>query len=106
LDPVSRNRVWATGRRLVADGVTVLLTTQYLEEADQLADEIAVVDQGAVIATGTPAQLKARTGALSLVVRPAHGIDLPTVTAAVAALAAGTPDVRAGVVSAPVVHPA
>jgi oleandomycin transport system ATP-binding protein len=106
LDPVSRNGVWDTVRRLVADGVTVLLTTQYLEEADQLADELAVVDKGTVIATGTPAELKARTGALSLVVRPVHGIDLPTVTAVVAALAAGTPDVRGGVVSAPVADPA
>ena len=106
LDPVSRNGVWDTVRRLVADGVTVLLTTQYLEEADQLADEIAVVDKGTVIATGTPAELKARTGALSLVVRPAHGVDLPTVTGVVAALASGTPDVRGGVVSAAVADPA
>jgi oleandomycin transport system ATP-binding protein len=106
LDPVSRNGVWDTVRRLVADGVTVLLTTQYLEEADQLADEIAVVDKGTVIATGTPAELKARTGALSLVVRPVHEIDLPTVTAVVAGLAAATPDVRGGVVSAPVADPA
>src|SRR3989440_1994454 len=106
LDPVSRNGAGDTVRRLVADGVTVLLTTQYLEEADQLADEIAVVDKGTVIATGTPAELKARTGALSLVVRPAHGVDLPTVTGVVAALASGTPDVRGGVVSAAVADPA
>src|ERR687886_2594148 len=53
LDPRSRNDMWDIVRGLVADGVTVLLTTQYLEEADQLANEIAVVDQGRVIATGT-----------------------------------------------------
>jgi oleandomycin transport system ATP-binding protein len=106
LDPASRNGVWEIVRRLVADGVTVLLTTQYLEEADQLADEIAVVDQGRVIATGTPSELKARTGGQSLAVRPAHEIDLATVASAVAALAVGVPDVRAGVVTAPVADPA
>ncbi len=106
LDPASRNEVWEIVRALVADGVTVLLTTQYLEEADQLADEIAVVDHGRVIATGTPAGLKARTGAQTLAVRPAHEVDLPTVTATVAALAIGTPDVRSGVVTAPVADPA
>ena len=57
-------------RGLVTDGVTVLLTTQYLDEADQLADHIAVVDHGRVIADGTAADLKARTGALTLAVRP------------------------------------
>jgi oleandomycin transport system ATP-binding protein len=106
LDPASRNEVWEIVRALVADGVTVLLTTQYLEEADQLADEIAVVDHGRVIATGTPAELKSRTGAQTLAVRPAHEVDLPAVLATVAALAVGTPDVRGGVVTAPVADPA
>jgi oleandomycin transport system ATP-binding protein len=106
LDPASRNEVWEIVRGLVADGVTVLLTTQYLEEADQLADEIAVVDHGRVIATGTPAELKARTGAQTLAVRPAHEVDLPTVVATVAELAVGIPDVRGGVVTAPVADPA
>ncbi|MBW3547679.1 MAG: ATP-binding cassette domain-containing protein [Actinobacteria bacterium] len=59
LDPRSRNELWDIVRALVADGVTVLLTTQYLEEADQLASEIAVVDHGRVIAQGTPEELKA-----------------------------------------------
>ena len=62
LDPTSRQRVWAVVRELVANGVTVLLTTQYLDEADALADDIVVIDQGRVIARGTPRELKARTG--------------------------------------------
>jgi ABC-2 type transport system ATP-binding protein len=63
LDPGSRNDLWATVRELVAEGATVLLTTQYLEEADQLADRIVVVDRGRVIVEGTSAQLKSRLGA-------------------------------------------
>lgn len=57
LDPRSRNAVWQAIRALVADGTTVLLTTQYLDEADQLADNIAVIDTGKVIAAGTSAEL-------------------------------------------------
>ncbi|HEY1821854.1 MAG TPA: ATP-binding cassette domain-containing protein [Trebonia sp.] len=66
LDPRSRNELWDIVRQLVAGGVTVLLTTQYLEEADQLADRIAVIDQGRVIAQGTSAELKQLTGASTL----------------------------------------
>jgi oleandomycin transport system ATP-binding protein len=66
LDPRSRNELWDIIRELVADGVTVLLTTRYLEEADQLAREIAVIDAGRVIAAGTSAELKALTGASTL----------------------------------------
>ncbi|MGH8929635.1 MAG: ATP-binding cassette domain-containing protein [Egibacteraceae bacterium] len=62
LDPRGRNEVWEAVRSLVAGGTTVLLTTQYLDEADQLADEICVIDAGRVIADGTPDQLKARIG--------------------------------------------
>jgi ABC-2 type transport system ATP-binding protein len=62
LDPTSRQRVWSVIRGLVADGVTVLLTTQYLDEADALADGIVVIDRCRVIARGTPRELKAATG--------------------------------------------
>jgi len=66
LDPTSRHRVWSVIRGLVGEGVTVLLTTQYLDEADQLADRIAVVDHGRVIAEGSPAELKRLTGGARL----------------------------------------
>ena len=69
LDPRSRNQVWDIIRTLVAGGTTILLCTQYLEEADQLADGIAVIDHGKVIAEGTPAQLKASVGTGALHVR-------------------------------------
>ena len=69
LDPRSRNQVWEIVRALAARGTTVLLTTQYLEEADQLADRIAVIDHGRLIAEGTPGQLKASVGAGALQVR-------------------------------------
>ncbi|NUR05315.1 MAG: ATP-binding cassette domain-containing protein [Streptomyces sp.] len=63
LDPASRNLIWTAVRELTADGTTVLLTTQYLEEADRLADDIALVDRGRVAHTGSPAQFKAFIGA-------------------------------------------
>ena len=69
LDPRSRNQVWEIARALREEGTTILLCTQYLEEADQLADGIAVIDSGRVIAEGTPGQLKASVGAGSLQVR-------------------------------------
>ena len=69
LDPRSRNQVWDIIRMLVAGGTTILLCTQYLEEADQLADGIAVIDHGRVIAEGTPGQLKASVGAGAMHVR-------------------------------------
>ena len=71
LDPRSRNQVWDIIRALVAGGTTVLLTTQYLDEADRLADRIAVIDRGRVIAEGTPGQLKASVGGGSLHLRVA-----------------------------------
>jgi oleandomycin transport system ATP-binding protein len=106
LDPLSRNDMYDVIRGLVGDGVTVLLTTQYLDEADQLADHIAVVDQGRVIADGTAADLKARTGALTLAVRPVDREDLPLLIAAVSDLALAPPDVRDTLVTAPVADPA
>jgi len=66
LDPTSRVRMWGVIRELVADGVTLLLTTQYLDEADELADRIVVIDHGRVIAGGTAAELKAQTGGARL----------------------------------------
>jgi ABC-2 type transport system ATP-binding protein len=69
LDPRSRNEVWEIVRALVGQGTTVLLCTQYLDEADQLAERIAVIDHGRVIAEGTPAELKASVGGSRLDVR-------------------------------------
>lgn len=63
LDPRSRLQLWAIVRELLADGVTIFLTTQYLEEADRLADVVGVLDGGRLVAEGTPAELKAQTGA-------------------------------------------
>ncbi|ACZ22123.1 daunorubicin resistance ABC transporter ATP-binding subunit [Sanguibacter keddieii DSM 10542] len=71
LDPRTRTQMWDTLRRLVASGSTVLLTTQYLDEADQLADRIAVIDRGRVVAEGTSEELKASVGQQSLQVRVA-----------------------------------
>ncbi|NEA67685.1 ATP-binding cassette domain-containing protein [Streptomyces sp. SID12488] len=68
LDPAARNQIWAAVRELKNEGTTVLLTTQYLEEADQLADEIALVEHGRVAHTGSPAQLKALIGSYAEVV--------------------------------------
>ncbi|MEU4387878.1 ATP-binding cassette domain-containing protein [Promicromonospora sp. NPDC023805] len=70
LDPGKRDELWQMIRGLSADGVTVLLTTQYLEEADALADAIAVIDHGRVIASGTPAELKSQVGGHTITVRP------------------------------------
>ena len=76
LDPRSRVELWAVLLGLVSDGTTLLLTTQYLEEADQLADRIAVIDRGHVIAEGTPLELKDQSGKAALVVTVSHAGDL------------------------------
>ena len=66
LDPRSRRDLWQIVRELLADGVTIFLTTQYLEEADQLADTVGLLDDGRLVATGTPAELKAQAGGETL----------------------------------------
>ena len=76
LDPRSRVELWEVLRDLVRDGTTLLLTTQYLEEADQSADQIVVIDHGKVIAAGTPLELKQQSGAAALVVTVSHADDL------------------------------
>jgi ABC-type multidrug transport system ATPase subunit len=73
LDTRSRQELWEVIRTLRDDGTTVLLTTQYLEEADQLADRIAVLDRGRIVAEGTAAQLKARTGGEVVELHDANG---------------------------------
>jgi ABC-2 type transport system ATP-binding protein len=88
LDPTSRQRVWGVIRGLVADGVTVLLTTQYLDEADALADGIVVIDRGRVIARGTPSELKAATGSQLLEVTLAE--PHPAAARELAAFSVGT----------------
>ena len=77
LDPRSRVELWEVLRELVRDGTTLLLTTQYLEEADQLADRIVVIDRGRVIAEGTPLELKDQSGQAALVVTVSQADDLP-----------------------------
>ncbi|MET0899741.1 MAG: ATP-binding cassette domain-containing protein [Mycobacterium sp.] len=84
LDPRSRVELWEVLRGLVAGGTTLLLTTQYLEEADQLADRIVVVDRGRIIAEGTPLDLKQQAGSASLVVTVSHAADLPAANAIIA----------------------
>jgi oleandomycin transport system ATP-binding protein len=105
LDPRARTEMWEVVRGLVADGVTVLLTTQYLDEADQLADGIVVIDHGRVIARGTPDELKTTTGAQALVVRPAVPGDVEKVRVVVSQLA-GDADLAGDVVTARVTDPA
>ncbi|MGW7294489.1 ATP-binding cassette domain-containing protein [Streptomyces xiamenensis] len=83
LDPRTRNEVWDEVKRIVADGNTVLLTTQYMEEAEQLASELTVVDHGKVIAEGTVRELKAKVGGRTLLVRPVDQAQLPLMAAAV-----------------------
>jgi oleandomycin transport system ATP-binding protein len=108
LDPRSRGDVWRMIRDLVADGVTVLLTTQYLDEADQLAHEIAVIDHGRLIAVGTPDELKSRVGGQTLEVRPAEIDDLGQVAEVVRAVTGAVPSCvpERGMVSAAIDDPA
>jgi oleandomycin transport system ATP-binding protein len=106
LDPRSRTELWDLVRGLVAQGSTVLLTTQYLDEADRLAHEIAVVDHGRVIATGTPDELKEKIGGQTMAARPADPSHLSTVVAVVGELTRSKPEVTNNVVTAAVADPA
>ncbi|MGA5405696.1 ATP-binding cassette domain-containing protein [Streptomyces lavendulocolor] len=82
LDPRTRNEVWDEVQRMVAEGVTVLLTTQYMEEAEQLAHELTVIDRGRVIAGGGVDELKAKVGGRTLRVRPVDPGQLPAMARA------------------------
>jgi ABC-2 type transport system ATP-binding protein len=104
LDPESRRAMWAEIRALAAAGTTVMLTTQYLEEADRLATRIAVIDAGRVIAEGTSAQLKQTVGGARLEVRTAEPDDSGRAAETLARLGTGPPviDHHTGVVALPV----
>jgi ABC-2 type transport system ATP-binding protein len=93
LDPRGRAEVWDAVRALVAGGTTVLLTTQYLEEADQLADAVAVLDRGRVVADATPDALRAAVGGDRVDVVLRHRHDLPAAAALLARIAGADPDV-------------
>jgi oleandomycin transport system ATP-binding protein len=105
LDPRGRNDLWRVVRSLTGDGVTVLLTTQYMEEADQLADEVVVIDRGRVAAVGTPDQLKAQVGRQVLHASPVRAADVATVARVVTELSGTTPELVDGGVSAQVEDP-
>jgi ABC-2 type transport system ATP-binding protein len=104
LDPRNRNEVWSAIRSLVAGGTTVLLTTQYLDEADRLCDRIEVIDAGRRIAEGTPEALKAQVGGDRLEVVVGAASDVPAAVAVMARASGAAPEVdpEGGRVSAPV----
>ena len=104
LDPSKRGDMWDVIRSLVAAGSTVLLTTQYLDEADVLADDIVVIDHGRVIAHDTAEGLKRVVGGLTLQVRPTDPADLPAVADLLVAVSSGArvDEVRKGLVAVPV----
>jgi daunorubicin resistance ABC transporter ATP-binding subunit len=91
LDPRSRLELWRFVDDLVREGTTVLLTTQYLEEADRLADRIVVLEQGRIVAAGTPAELKGRMGGDVLEVRARDGIDVERLRALLVGVGSGEP---------------
>ena len=93
LDPRSRNELWDVIRSLVADGTDVLLTTQYLDEADHLASSIAIVDHGRVVASGSPRELKQRAGSTVVEVHVRDADALPRVTATLQSLGADSPSI-------------
>ncbi|MFF8830581.1 ATP-binding cassette domain-containing protein [Streptomyces sp. NPDC015131] len=105
LDPRSRGELWDMLRGLVAEGVTALLTTQYLNEADMLADNIVVIDKGRVIAEGTPDELKSQVGGQVLQVRPVRPHDLAGADALVAEAAGRATQIEGDVITVPVNDP-
>jgi ABC-2 type transport system ATP-binding protein len=95
LDPASRIALWDAVRDLVAAGTDVLLTTQYLEEADQLASQIVIVDHGRVVATGTPSQLKSQAGRDVIEVHARDPQDIPTIAGLLESITRNCPNVDA-----------
>jgi ABC-2 type transport system ATP-binding protein len=93
LDPESRNELWDLLRQLVGGGTTVILTTQYLEEADRLADDVVLLDHGRAVATGSPAELKARHGGERVVVTVDDAEELPAAATALERVAAGAAEI-------------
>ena len=109
LDPRTRQEVWTEVKAMVGEGVTVLLTTQYMEEAEQLASELTVVDRGKVIANGAIDELKATVGGRTLRVRPADPVQLRPLAAAlddlgITGLATTTVDADSGTVLVPILN--
>ncbi|MBQ1121009.1 ATP-binding cassette domain-containing protein [Streptomyces smyrnaeus] len=108
LDPRTRNEVWDEVKNIVADGNTVLLTTQYMEEAEQLAGELTVIDRGRIIAEGRVPELKAKVGGRTLEIRPADPGELTRMVGAIAqagldGVAGAAADEESGIVSVPIV---
>ena len=106
LDPRTRNRMWDTIRQLVREGCTILLTTQYLEEADQLADRIALIDGGRVVAEGRPDELKSRAGVATLHLKLKEPLDQPATEGSIRQiLDVESQTTTRGLLAAPMAHP-
>jgi len=108
LDPRTRNEVWDEVKRMVGEGSTVLLTTQYMEEAEQLAHDLTVIDRGKIIAEGRVNELKAKVGGRTLQIRPSDPGELNRMVGAIAqagldGVGGATADVEEGLVNVPIV---